>query len=405
MLRKLGWVLVGLAVVAVLAVAGLVVKAQGPLDAPYPEVLPDTSPEGLARGAVLFHGTCGQCHRGADGARASGAPLAELPAFLGTAHARNLTRHPTAGIGAMPDRALARLLRYGVTADGRAAFMPTYNLSDADLAAVMGFVRSDDPLFTPDATVSPPSRPSLLGRVLVTLGVPDPASRPVRGVTAPPKAATAAYGRYLAHDVFDCAGCHTPGYAPDKTQGEALLQGGAAFVGAAGEPIRSPNLTAHPTGLGDWTAAQLGRALREGVKPDGTAVRPPMPLFRGLEDVEVEALLAYLRSVPAREGEVPAARPRTAAAPREGAEAGEGARAPARPEVLFGELGCATCHAPGARFHAQLARARGKEAAQLARWILHPEAFQPGTPMPSYAGLLSEADALGLARWVKDAAP
>jgi mono/diheme cytochrome c family protein len=300
----------------------------------------------------------------------------------------------------MPDRALARLLRYGVTHDGRAAAMPSYNLSDADLAAVLGFVRSDHPLFSPDPTPSPPSRPTLVGRVLITLGKVDPATRPARGITAPPKAATVDYGHYLAHDVFDCAGCHTPGYAPDKTHGPELLQGGGEFVGAAGEPLRSPNLTAHESGLADWTAADLGRTLREGVKPDGTAVRPPMPLFRGLEDVEVEALFAYLRSVPARQGEVPASRPRgrDTAVARTGAEG-------ASPEVLFAELGCSACHAPGARFHPQLVRARGKDAEQLARWILRPEAFQPGTPMPSYAGRLSEGEALALARWVKEAAP
>ncbi|AKF08239.1 c-type cytochrome [Sandaracinus amylolyticus] len=393
MRRKIVIALASLLALVIVAGAALVVRASQPVSAPYPEVSADRSEAGIARGRVLFEGTCAQCHRAPGATRVAGAPLAEIPAFLGEFHSRNLTRHPTAGIGGFEDREIARLLRYGVTRDGHAVVMPTYGFSDEDLAAVLGFLRSDDPVFEADATETPPSRPSLVGRVLVRAGLPDPATRPARGMRAPPRAPTAEYGRYLAHDVFDCAGCHTPGYDPDKASGDDLLRGGFELVGADGAAVRSPNLTAHASGLAAWTSADLGRALRDGLKPDGTAVRPPMPLFRGLGDDEVEALFVYLRSVPALDGEVPATQPvRT---PRPGARA---------PEQLFVELGCPGCHAPGARYHAQLEQARGEDPEALARWIQHPEALQPGTPMPTYGALLSDADALALARWVSEGA-
>ena len=389
MRRKILIVLACLLGLGFSAGAALAVSASRPVSAPYPEIPADRSDEGVARGRVLFEGTCGQCHRAPGSPRAAGAPLGEVPAFLGTFHAKNLTRDEAAGIGRIPDRAIARLLRYGVTHDGRAAAMPVYRFSDEDLAAVLGFLRSDDPIFEADASPSPRSSPSVAGKILIRAGLPDAAAVPTRGVRAPARGATIEYGRYLAHDVFDCAGCHTPGYDPDKTHGDDLLRGGGEFTGADGQTILSPNLTSHATGLAGWTEADLARAIRDGVKPNGTAVRPPMPLFRGLGDDEVRAVFLYLRSVPARSGETPASDPVRA-----------GARALRAPERLFAELGCQGCHGPGARYEGPFARAHGKDPAEIARFLRHPEAFQPGTPMPTYAAAMSEAEALSLAAWV-----
>ena len=64
----------------------------------------------------------------------------------------------------------------------------------------------------------------------------------------------------------------------------------------------STNSTPDP---GTWicksTDAQLKVAIREGRRPDGTAIRPPMPfeLYRGLADADLDAIVAYLRTVPA----------------------------------------------------------------------------------------------------------
>lgn len=306
--------LAGLAGTILMAIAALAYWSSTPIDVPYPDVTADRSAAGVERGRVLFEGTCGACHVGPGSTHAAGAPMTEVPPFLGSFHSRNLTRDRIVGIGALPDRAITRLVRYGVTHDGRAAVMPTYGFSDEDLAAVLGFLRSDDPLFDADATPSPASRPTLAGRVLVRAGLADAASRPASGLRAPPRGPTVEYGRYLAHDVYDCAGCHTPGYDPDKTHGAELLSGGFEFATPSGETVRAPNLTRHANGIGGWTEQDLSRVLRDGVKPDGRAIRLPMPRFRGLGADEVAALDAYLRSVPALAGEVPATRVPTRAA-------------------------------------------------------------------------------------------
>ena len=53
------------------------------------------------------------------------------------------------------------------------------------------------------------------------------------------------------------------------------------------------------TGVGKWTDAQLIRAIREGVHPDGPVIGPPMPsgVYRGMADADVKAIVACLRAM------------------------------------------------------------------------------------------------------------
>jgi mono/diheme cytochrome c family protein len=61
------------------------------------------------------------------------------------------------------------------------------------------------------------------------------------------------------------------------------------------------NITSDPeTGIGRWTEAQIATAIREGKRPDGSTVGPPMPFahLRKISDADVSAMAAYLKSVP-----------------------------------------------------------------------------------------------------------
>ena len=94
------------------------------------------------------------------------------------------------------------------------------------------------------------------------------------------------YGRYLAQ-VSGCHGCHGTGLSGGRVAGPPDL------------PLAS-NLT--PAGLAAWTEADFVRALREGRRPDGSAINEFMP-WRGygaMTDTELHALWLYLRSVPPR---------------------------------------------------------------------------------------------------------
>jgi mono/diheme cytochrome c family protein len=401
-IRKLLVIVASVLALVCTALAGFVgyasYQATRTWDIPYPAVTADRTEAGVARGAVLFHASCEVCHRPAFGTRASGALMAEVPEWLGSFYAPNLTSHSTAGIGALSDGAIARMIRFGVNREGRFGPMPNYGMSDADLAAVIGFLRSDDPLFAPDPQSTPRSRLSLAGKAaLAAAGMFSPPERPVSGIIAPPPAPSVAYGRYLADSVYQCGDCHTAGMDPDKTQGPDAYAGGAEMTNATGQTIYSPNLTKDDkTGIGLWTRDAFARAIRDGIRPDGSALGYPMPHFRGARELEVDALYAYLRSLPARSNSVPGQTRNEVHAPKPTESA---------PEQLFVQLGCAGCHGPGARYQDKLAHASRKPLSDVARWIRNPEAFLPGTSMPTFAAVLDEASALKLASWIVEGGP
>jgi mono/diheme cytochrome c family protein len=106
-------------------------------------------------------------------------------------------------------------------------------------------------------------------------------------------------GRYLVEVTAACGNCHTPMGLQGPLPGRHLA-GGMVFDEP---PFRAvgPNITPDPeTGIGRWTDAQLARAIREGIRPDGTLIGPPMPFafYRGLADRDLAAMIAYLRTVP-----------------------------------------------------------------------------------------------------------
>ncbi|RJS23345.1 cytochrome c [Corallococcus sp. H22C18031201] len=453
---------------AVMSTIVLLAGCAGTVHAPYPPIRADSSPQALTRGAAIFHASCEACHRGGGRDTASGAPLRELPSYMGRFHSANLTSDPVGGIGAAKDEELARAIRYAVSRDGRLMVMPSYGMGDADLAAVLGFLRSEDPLFRADPKPAPACEFSFVGGIgfrFVTGNTP--AERPASGIPVPPKGPTLEYGRYMAHEVYDCASCHTDGFSPDKTKGDEAFSGGMAFVDPEGRKVYSSNLTFDATGLANWTLADFTRALRDGLAPDGSALRSPMPRFRALDEAEARALYDYLRTLAPRKNAVDGARPRLTATsaraawvnPDTGAgeqtaetqldTAAEAAVAEALPPAatptatpavgstptpsttlasgqvspvvrkprpvltpakvdaakLFVQYGCSSCHAPGARYHDRLAHAAHRPDLELVKWVRNPEKYLPGTPMPTYAELIDERTALALVRWVKAGGP
>jgi len=96
---------------------------------------------------------------------------------------------------------------------------------------------------------------------------------------------TAKYGEYLA---IGCTGCHGP-----------TLSGGK-IPGAPPEWKPAANIT--PEGIGRYSEDDFMRILRTGKRPDGSAVDSAMPwrLTKEMTDVELKAVFAYLKTVPAK---------------------------------------------------------------------------------------------------------
>ena len=59
------------------------------------------------------------------------------------------------------------------------------------------------------------------------------------------------------------------------------------------------NLTPHESGLKGWSDAEIARAIREGVRRDGTKLNPPMAFsfYKHINDADMAAIIAYLRTL------------------------------------------------------------------------------------------------------------
>ncbi|HEX3861852.1 MAG TPA: c-type cytochrome [Stellaceae bacterium] len=108
-------------------------------------------------------------------------------------------------------------------------------------------------------------------------------------------------GAYLVTTIAGCGNCHSPRDAAGHVEAGQELSGGVEFDLPLGH-IVAPNITPdRETGIGNWTAAQIITALREGKRPDGSTIGPPMPFgfYRQISDSDATAIAAYLQSVPA----------------------------------------------------------------------------------------------------------
>jgi mono/diheme cytochrome c family protein len=111
-------------------------------------------------------------------------------------------------------------------------------------------------------------------------------------------------GFYLA-TIGHCMECHTP-FGPPGTGVDfqnSLGKGGREFPGPWGVST-SRNITSSKSkGLGDWSDAEIKRAITQGVRKDGSKLKPPMgfPYYAKMTDGDLDAVVAYLRTVPAKD--------------------------------------------------------------------------------------------------------
>jgi len=146
-------------------------------------------------------------------------------------------------------------------------------------------------------------------------------------------------GRYLA-GIGVCEACHTPPDVPaqkpsagdraaldrerrfrtepdwfkylDPTGGNRMA-GGVPFIlrfsSDSSGVVYSRNITSDAeTGLGSWTDDEIIEVIRSGKRKDGTSLFlfPPHSFFKNLTREDCEALVVYLRSLPAKRNLIPA---------------------------------------------------------------------------------------------------
>ena len=254
---------------------------------------------------------CGNCHtpKAPDGTpRASrefaGGISFTTPAFNATAS--NITSDKETGIGDWSDDAIKLSLIEGVRPDNArlpgtplAAVMPVsfYKaLLPADLQAVVAYLRAVKPVVqstpAPDYKV-PVHREDYpdADKGFSETDMQDPVRR----------------GAYLA-TIGHCMECHSAwsrGVTDYKTGlGKGGRQFGPWLVRGVLEDWKgstAPNITSHPSkGIGAWSDAEIKRAIMHGIGRDGRKLQPPMAFgfYAGLRDEDVNAIVAWLRTVP-----------------------------------------------------------------------------------------------------------
>src|SRR5271154_4673820 len=115
-------------------------------------------------------------------------------------------------------------------------------------------------------------------------------------------------GKYLV-TVSGCGSCHTPGALLGKTDAKRTLAGSEVGFGIPGVGVFvGGNLTSDKeTGLGGWTNEQIIAAITKGVMPNGRKLFPvmPWPDLAHLSSDDVNAIAAYLKSLPPVKNAVP----------------------------------------------------------------------------------------------------
>ena len=121
-----------------------------------------------------------------------------------------------------------------------------------------------------------------------------------------------ARGKYLVQGLLGCEGCHTPSdwtqHGAPKVAGQELAGQQFDVPGMPGTVV-APNLTPDPeTGSANWTDDQIARAIREGIKHDGSTLFPMMPYseFKDMSDEDLASVVVYMRSVPPVRNPLPA---------------------------------------------------------------------------------------------------
>ena len=256
-------------------------------DIPVPSITRSADPAVIERGHHLARSVAACATSDCHGADLGGGRTIDIGP-IGAMSGPNLT---LVAMG-YSDGELARLIRHGVRNNGRSVrFMSVGEinwLSNDDITAIISWIRTMPVV----QRQSGPMTIGVLGKVLDRREVmPLDVARRVyeRGPhdLAPPPAPTAAYGTYIARP---CIGCHGDHYS------------GGRIPGAPSSLPIPANITPDASGIVAWTFEDFQRFAHDGRRPNGQRVNPFMPIeiLGNMDETEMRALWAFLRSVPAR---------------------------------------------------------------------------------------------------------
>lgn len=314
------------------------------------EATPDAQQAALIeKGRYLTDaGDCTACHTVKGGKPfAGGLPIASP---IGTLYSTNITPDKTSGIGVYSLDDFDRAVRHGIAANGDSLYpampYPAYaKVSDDDIRALYAyFMLGVAPVTAENRANDVPWPMSMRWPLAIWRKVfaPDPdaiAFRPERYTNA-----QVARGAYLVQGLGHCGSCHTPRAL--TLQEKALDESSPIYL--SGGPVidgwLAVNLRGNPAdGLGNWSSEDIVSTLRSARSPThavlgGAMGDVVMHSTQHLNDGDLQAMAAYLKTLPASDRQVSSfkADPAMAKALAAGEEGSRGAE-------LYVD-NCAACH-------------------------------------------------------------
>ena len=264
--------------------------------------VPNAQSDLVKRGDYLVNGilTCGNCHtpKGPTGEimdkAFSGGLSWDEPPFKVTAP--NITQDNETGIGNYTDAELKQVLRKGIKRNGVpvAMIMPSgfYEImTDRDLDAVIAYLRTIKPIKN---TVPDPIYKTAQGHP-----IPPGGEKPFTEGMLSDKVKKGFYLATIAH----CMECHTPMGPRGRDFASKLGTGGFEFPGPWGVSVSGNITSSKEKGIGGWTNEEIKRAITQGISRDGSKLKPPMGYhyYSTVSTDDLDAIVAYLRTVPAKE--------------------------------------------------------------------------------------------------------
>jgi mono/diheme cytochrome c family protein len=196
-------------------------------------------------------------------------------------------------------------------------------------------------------------------------------------------------GTYLVRGIVGCGNCHTPKGPDESALPDRELSGGYVFKEPVFEAVAS-NITPDPeTGIGKWSDEQIVEAIRNGKRPDGTTIGPPMPIefYRNISDTDARAIVAYLRSVKPVSHKLAKSTYKTPLPPAYGPTVTHVADVPATDRVAYGHYvaniaHCMECHTPRVKGQLETSKlgAGGRELPVFSGGVIMSANLTPANP-------------------------
>ena len=285
----------------VMVAAVIVISCKTKFDTTKASYTVSQSPADFERGKELAFSICAGCHYDHSVNKFIGTQIHDVPGIAGKVYSANLTQSKSNGvISHYSDAEIGYLLKTGIARDGHyLSYMLRPNLAESDIKALIVYFRSADPAVSAADTTVGKTDLTFIGKAFMNIK-----AKPIpykSNVKIPDSQVDLGY--YLV-DNLGCFHCHSASLTklnylqPDQTKG--YLAGGMKLKGEHEMSIKASNITPDKsTGIGDYTREDFRKALADGQAPD-RHLKAPMPKFTMLKDAEIDAIYAYLQTVPAK---------------------------------------------------------------------------------------------------------